>query len=195
MKWVSHDPAAQAIGLTQAWVQQAVIGLNLCPFAKSVYIKNQIHYAVTLTPYADVVLDVLRQELHDLQQAPPAVRDTTLLITPLALEDFYTFNAFLKQADAVLVDMGLEGEVQIASFHPDYEFSDAPPDATSHCTNRSPYPCLHLLRESSIEKAVAAFPDASLIYEKNRHTLQALGQSGWERLAAQFSPPSEGLKK
>ena len=179
------------IAATQRWVERAVIGLNLCPFAKGVQAKGQVHYAVSHAGDAQTLLSDLEQALADLQDAPAALRDTTLLIAPLALPDFLDFNDFLDRADRLLRKMRLDGIFQIASFHPQFQFADAAPDDISHFTNRAPYPVLHLLREESIDRAVAAFPDAALIYEHNMETLRALGQAGWQAL--DVGPALKGL--
>lgn len=173
---------AECLGSTQRWLERAVIGLNLCPFAKAVYVKRQIRYAVTAATTAEALLEELRHELDQLAQANPDEVETTLLIHPQALTDFIDFNFFLREADAVLRQLGYEGNMQIASFHPSYEFADSAPDDVVNCTNRSPYPMLHLLREASIDRAVAAFPDAATIYERNIETLRRLGHEGWRRL-------------
>jgi len=171
------------IALTQAWIADAVIGLNLCPFAKSVYVKQQIRYVVS---HADNEADLAQQllnELQHLQAADPELLDTTLLIHPRVLQDFYDYNNFLDVADQVLEDADLDGTIQIASFHPQYQFADALPDDIDNYTNRSPFPVLHLLRESSIDRAVAAYPEASAIFERNIATMRDLGLNGWNRLA------------
>jgi hypothetical protein len=171
------------VALTQAWVAEAVIGLNLCPFAKSVYVKQQIRYVVS---HADNEADLAQQlldELQHLQAADPELLDTTLLIHPGVLQDFYDYNNFLDVADQVLEDAELDGTIQIASFHPQYQFADALPDDIDNYTNRSPFPVLHLLRESSIDRAVAAYPEASAIFERNIATMRDLGLNGWNRLA------------
>lgn len=173
---------AQILARTQAWLVHAVIGLNLCPFAKAVHIKNQIEYRVSSATDADALLDDLLTALQALKEADPEVTDTMLLIHPLALQDFFAFNDFLALADAVLVSLGLAGTLQIASFHPDYQFADTDTDDLSNCTNRAPYPMLHLLREASVDKATAAFPDADAIVERNLATLQQLGPEGWQQL-------------
>ena len=173
---------SQVIQDTVRWLERAVIGLNLCPFAKAVHVKQQIHYAVCQSDQASEALEHLRQELLALADASPEVRDTTLLMLPFGLEDFLDFNDFLADADRVLVDADLEGDIQLASFHPAYQFADAQADDVSNCTNRSPYPTLHLIREASIDRAVQAFAHAHDIYEKNIQTLTAKGQPGWEAL-------------
>ena len=173
---------AEIVTDTQRWLEVAVIGLNLCPFAKAVHVKRQIRYAVTEVTDAEALLTVLRDEMSWLAQADPQEVDTTLLIHPLALTDFFEYTAFLRQADHALRKGGYQGMLQIASFHPDYVFADAAPDEVENCSNRSPYPMLHLLREDSIARAVAAFPDAADIYERNIETLRRLGHEGWARL-------------
>lgn len=173
----------QVIAHTQRWLERAVIGLNLCPFAKAVHAKQQIHYAVSpAVGHADI-REALVAELRDLLAHDAAVRDTTLLILPQALPDFLAFNDFLGVADRTLGKLKLNGVVQIASFHPAYQFSDAAPDDMANCTNRAPYPTLHLLREDSVARAVAAFPEAESIYQRNIETLERLGPSGWQALA------------
>jgi hypothetical protein len=188
---MKHLPASPetVVAATQRWVERAVIGLNLCPFAKGVQAKGQVHYAVSQADDAQALLVDLKQGLLDLQACEPDQRDTTLLIAPMALPDFFDFNEFLGHADRVLRKMRLDGVFQIASFHPQFQFADAAPGEISHFTNRAPYPILHLLREESIDRAVAAFPDAALIYEHNVETLRALGHAGWQAL--DVGPDSE----
>ena len=178
---------ADVIAATRHWLEVAVIGLNLCPFAKAVHVKQQIRYAVTQASNADDLLAVLRDELSLLAKADANELDTTLLIHPQALTDFTDYTAFLRQADRLLRKEGHEGVLQIASFHPAYEFAGSDPDDIENCSNRSPFPMLHLLREDSIERAVAAFPDAGEIYERNIETLRRLGHQGWRGL---FIEPS-----
>jgi uncharacterized protein len=172
----------QVIQDTQAWLNKAVIGLNLCPFAKAVVVKNQVRYVVCQDPDPEAVLKVLAQELTHLTQADPEALDTTLLIAPQLLPEFLDFNEFLFDCDAVLQSLDLEGVLQIADFHPRYQFAGVEADDISNFTNRAPYPTLHLLREDSIDKAVAAFPEAAHIYDKNILTLQAMGHEGWAAL-------------
>jgi len=172
--------------LTRAWVEKAVIGLNLCPFAKAVQIKNQVRYAVTDAADTETLLADLQAELLALADADPALTDTTLLIHPGVLQDFLDYNDFLDMAEACLEALELDGILQIASFHPHYQFAGTAPEDIENYSNRSPYPILHLLREDSIERAVAAFPDASNIYGRNMETLRRLGVAGWQEL--QLSP-------
>ncbi|WP_083657781.1 DUF1415 domain-containing protein [Herbaspirillum camelliae] len=186
MNTASPAPAApgddQVVPLTRAWLEQAVIGLNLCPFAKSVHVKNQVRYRVSQGQDWDSVAVDLEEELVLLAKSDPEHIDTTLLILPLAFADFHEYNDFLDWADRILERMRLDGELQIASFHPDYQFADAGPDDIENYSNRSPFPILHLLRESSIDRAVAAYPDASAIFERNMATLRELGLTGWNML-------------
>ncbi|HEX6766529.1 MAG TPA: ATP-dependent RNA helicase DbpA [Polyangiaceae bacterium] len=182
---VPEAPAHDGVLLaTKNWLERAVIGLSLCPFAKAVHVKGQIRYFVSPAETAEALVADLRQELRALSEADPNVVDTTLLIAPHALRDFLDFNAFLKLATATLEELGLDGVLQIASFHPSYEFGDHDPTDVANYTNRSPYPILHLLREASVNRAVKAFPEAEQIFEKNVSTLRALGQAGFERVLA-----------
>ncbi len=167
---------------TKQWLEKAVIGLNLCPFAKGVHIKDQIRYFVSYARTEEELLKDLIDELEVLAEANPEKIDTTLLIHPFVLNDFLDFNDFLEVADTTLEDRDLDGILQVASFHPLYQFEDADLDDIENFTNRSPYPTLHLLREESIDKAVEAFPEAEQIYEKNMATLRALGLEGWKKL-------------
>lgn len=173
---------AEIITNTQIWLEKAVIGLNLCPFAKAVQIKEQIRYFVSeaRTP-KDLLQDLIR-ELEFLAEANSEKLETTLLIHPFVMTDFLDYNDFLDVADGTLEELDLDGILQIASFHPDYQFADTMPGDIENFTNRSPYPTLHLLREESIDKAVLAFPDADAIYEKNIQTMNALGVEGWHKL-------------
>ncbi len=179
-----HTELAQEtiIAATQTWVEKAVIGLNLCPFAKAVQVKNQIRYALSCAQTTEALLSDFINELQHLTAADPAKLDTTLLIHPLVLTDFLDYNDFLDVADTVIDELGLTGQIQVASFHPHYQFAGSGPDDIENYTNRSPYPCLHLLREASIERAVAAFPDAGQIYDKNIETLRRIGPEGWRLL-------------
>jgi hypothetical protein len=172
----------QAIQDTQAWLHKAVIGLNLCPFAKAVVVKNQVRYVVCHDADPEAVLQLLQTELKHLAHADPEAVDTTLLIAPNLWPEFLDFNEFLFDCDAVLQSLDLEGVLQIADFHPRYQFAGVDADDISNFTNRAPYPTLHLLREDSIDKAVAAFPEAAHIYEKNILTLQAMVHEGWDAL-------------
>jgi len=175
----------RVIAETRAWVDRAVIGLNLCPFAKAVQLKKQVRYVVSDAADVEALLAGLQGELHWLAQADPAQVDTTLLIHPQVLTDFNDYNAFLDEADAAIEQCGYAGVLQVASFHPSYQFAGTEADDITNATNRSPYPTLHLLREASVERAVKALPEAEAIYETNMRTLERLGPEGWAALQAQ----------
>lgn len=181
----SNDHAAM-IEATRHWVDTAVIGLNLCPFAKAVQTKGLVHYAVSDAQDPRSLLKDLAKELLALADLPAEERDTTILIVPHMLQDFLDFNDFLDDADALLERLNLEEELQIADFHPHYQFAGTEPDDVSNYTNRAPYPSLHLLREASIDQAVLAFPDASAIFERNIDKLEELGLDGLRKLGIAY---------
>ena len=170
------------------WLERAVIGLNLCPFAKGVHVKGQIHYHVSRATEAQAIRAELVTQLQDLAASDPAQRDTTLLMLPDGLADFLDFNDFLAEAEQVLDELELDGVLQIASFHPDFQFAGTRADDITNATNRAPYPTLHLLREDSIDRAVQAFPEAESIFEQNMQTLENLGHAGWAALGVGRSP-------
>ena len=167
---------------TRHWLEKAVIGLNLCPFAKAVYVKNQVRLVVSQARHADDLLEELDRELELLVATPDEQLDTTLLIHPTLFDDFLDFNDFLEVAEGVLDEHGLEGVIQLASFHPQFQFDGSEPDDIGNYSNRAPFAILHLLREESVERAVAAYPEAEAIFEKNVATLERLGHSGWKAL-------------
>ena len=167
---------------TKHWLAAAVIGLNLCPFAKAVYVKNQVRLVVSKARHADDLLEELDRELDLLVATPAADIDTTLLIHPTLFEDFLDFNDFLEVAEGVVDEHGLEGVIQLASFHPQFQFDGTELDDISNYTNRAPFAMLHLLREESVERAVEAFPQADTIFEANIRTLEKLGYAGWKSL-------------
>ncbi len=172
----------QIIAATRNWLEKAVIGLNLCPFAKAVHVKQQVRYVVSNATTPEALLETLMDELQLLSDTDPEITDTTLLIHPFVLNDFLDYNEFLDVADAAVEDMQLDGELQVASFHPDYQFADSDVNDIGNYSNRSPYPILHLLREESIDRAVEAFPEAADIFDKNIETLEKLGHDGWDKL-------------
>jgi len=174
----------EVLAQTRRWLERAVIGLNLCPFAKAEYVNDRIRYCVSAAQSADDLLQALALELQALQAADAKVCETTLLIHPRVLTDFLDYNDFLDAADALLQELELDGVLQIASFHPQYQFAGTAADDITNFTNRSPWPTLHLLREASIERAVQAFPDAARIFERNTETLRRLGPEGWRQLFA-----------
>lgn len=167
---------------TVRWLERAVIGLNLCPFAKAPHVKGQIHYVVSQAKGLEGLRDELIEQLQAMAALSAEDRETVLLIVPQMLHDFLEFNDFLDEADGVLQELDMEGEFQVASFHPQFQFADTEPDDITNFTNRSPYPTLHLLREESIDRAVEAFPEAETIYETNMATLEKLGLKGWQDL-------------
>lgn len=169
---------------TVRWLERAVIGLNLCPFAKAVYVKQQVRFVLSDASTPEALLEELAEELLLLRDADPEQVDTTLIVHPDVLTDFLDYNDFLDNADAAVEALDLQGVIQVASFHPGYQFAGTMPDDISNYTNRSPYPTLHLLREASIDRAVEAFPDADVIVERNVKTLDALGHAGWAKLFA-----------
>ena len=178
------DAATDAIVVQDMvrWLERAVIGLNLCPFAKGVHTKGQIHYAVSAATDGRELLQDLQRELEALAEASPEKRDTTLLIAPRCMEDFLDFNDFLELADEMLDVLDLGGILQIASFHPQFQFDGTEVDDITNATNRAPYPTLHLIREESLDAAVEAFPEAEMIYERNMEVLRELGTAGWQAL-------------
>ena len=167
---------------TRHWLEAAVIGLNLCPFAKAVYVKNQIRLVVSKARHADDLLDELDRELDLLVATPASEIDTTLLIHPSLFEDFLDFNDFLEIAEGVVDEHGLEGVIQLASFHPQFQFAGTEAHEISNYTNRAPFAILHLLREDSVARAVEAFPQADAIFDVNIATLEKLGHAGWASL-------------
>ena len=164
------------------WLERAVIGLNLCPFAKAVYVKRQVRIVVSDASTERALLEQLGEELALLRDTPAEDIDTSLLVHPQVLGDFLDYNDFLGDADALVEAMDLDGTLQVASFHPDYQFADSAADDPDNLTNRAPWPILHLLREASIDRAVAAYPDPSVIVERNIATVRELGFEGWDKL-------------
>ena len=175
-------PDRPEIARCRQWLERAVIGLNLCPFAKAVHVRGQVRWVLSDATDEEALLADLVHELQVLQDADPERVETTLIVHPHVLEDFEDYNQFLDIADAAVSELELDGEIQVASFHPQYRFAGSGPDDIEDYSNRSPLPMLHLLREASIARAVAAFPDAEQIYGRNIETLRALGHAGWRAL-------------
>jgi uncharacterized protein len=178
-----HEP--EAIAVTRRWLERAVIGLNLCPFAKAVYAKQQVRFVLSDAELPEDLLEELAEELLRLRDAPVDETDTTLIVHPRVLTDFLDYNDFLDRVDALIEALELDGSLQVASFHPDYQFADSEIDDPGNCTNRAPYPTLHLLREASLDKAIAAYPDADVIVERNLDTMAKLGLNGFRTLLAE----------
>ena len=173
---------APCLAATTRWIERAVVGLNLCPFARAPHAQGKLRLRVSHARDTDALLDDLCGELQSLNALTPDECETGLLIHPFVLNDFLDYNDFLDVADAAVQTLGLEGEWQVAGFHPQYRFADTEPDAIENYSNRSPYPMLHLLREESVERAVAAFPDAGNLPNRNIETLRRIGHDGWRRL-------------
>ncbi|WP_349999399.1 DUF1415 domain-containing protein [Stenotrophomonas lacuserhaii] len=174
-------PAEDPVAATRLWLERIVIGLNLCPFAKAVYAKEQVRYVLSDATTPEALVEQLAEELVLLRDASPEQIDTTLIIHPDVLTDFLDYNDFLDNADAAIEALDLQGILQVASFHPQYQFEGVAPDDASNYTNRAPYPTLHLLREDSVARAVDAFPDPDVIVERNIQTLDRIGVEGWWR--------------
>lgn len=181
-------PTGDPLAVTRNWLEKAVIGLNLCPFAKAVYAKQQVRFVLSDATTPEALLEQLVEELVLLRDTPAEQIDTTLIIHPEVLTDFLEYNDFLENVDAAVETLDLQGILQVASFHPQYQFAGAAPDDVSNYTNRAPYPILHLLREDSVERAVAAFPDPDVIIERNIETLDKLGIDGWNKLLSGDKP-------
>ena len=177
----SRDPLAD----TRRWLERAVIGLNLCPFAKAVFVKQQVRFVLSDASTPEALLEQLAEELLLLRDTPVEEIDTTLIVHPDVLQDFLDYNDFLDNADAAVEALGLEGVLQVASFHPAYQFAGTAPDDIGNYSNRSPYPTLHLLREDSVSRAVDAFPEADQIVGRNVETLEKLGIAGWQKVFEQ----------
>ena len=192
----ADDPdraAEQVLARTRLWLERAVVGLNLCPFAKAVMVKRQIRWVVSAATSTQALLQELAVELQFLAASDPEAVETTLLIHPHVLEDFREYLDFIDIAEDAVAELGLEGELQVASFHPQYQFAGSRPDDIENFSNRSPYPMLHLLREASISRAVEAFPDAAVISETNIETLRRLGHAGWRQLWVDKAAGGQGI--
>ncbi|MEC8429215.1 MAG: DUF1415 domain-containing protein [Pseudomonadota bacterium] len=156
------------------WVETLVVDLNLCPFAKRELVRDRVRFAVCEANSEEALLEQLHQELILLEQDDEV--ETTLLIHPLVLQDFSDYNDFLNLAEGLLIQMGLEGVYQIASFHPDYQFAGTEPDDVENYTNRTPYPLMHLIREESLERAIANYPDPDNIPQRNIELVESMGE-------------------
>lgn len=190
----SSSTNEEVIAATQLWLERAVIGINLCPFAKEVHIKKQIRYVVSSAAHPEDLLEELMREMEVLAETPSEKIDTTLLIHPYVLTDFLDYNDFLEVVDEALEDVELDGILQVASMHPQYQFADTQPDDIENYTSRAPYPTLQLLREASIVKVVAAYPEAEQIFDNNIATLRSLGHDGWDALGLAAVQPGKNVK-
>ena len=159
---------------TKNWVLQVVIGLNLCPFAKKEFDQDKIRFSTYEGQTDEGLMDMLQTELELLQS--DSTIETTLLIHPYVLSDFYTYYGFLDKVEHYLLDSDLNIDFQVASFHPEYQFEDTNIDDVENYTNRSPYPMLHLLREHSLDRAIDLHSDTSKIPERNQRLLREMGK-------------------
>ena len=174
----------KVIAVTTAWIENVVIGLNLCPFAKAIHVKQQLRYSVSFANNGEALLEEFKRELKKLVATRPDHIESTLLIHPNVLDDFQDYLHFLLLCDVTLEELELDGIVQVASFHPNYQFAGTAPDDVTNYSNRSPFPTLHLLRESSVTRAVESLPDAAAIYESNIATLKRIGESRMKAITA-----------
>ncbi len=181
---VVDPPESAETAATRLWLERSVIGLNLCPFAKPVYDAGRVRFVQSDARTADALCGDLQAALLALQAADPAEVETTVLVAPDVLHDFLDYNDFLDVADALLEALGLDGQLQIASFHPHYQFAGTEASCPTNLTNRSPHPTLHILRESSVEWAVEHHADIDSIPENNMVKLQELGAQAWHELMA-----------
>jgi uncharacterized protein len=176
--WTSEGEQ-QVVAVTQRWLEKVVLGLRLCPFAAVPFARGQIRYRVSSVTTTQELAEDLARELTHLHSADPELCETSLLIHPYVLTDFLDYNQFLDEADAAIAALGFRAELQIASFHPDYQFAGSAPSDVQNCSNRSPYPMLHLLREASVARAVQLCPEINEIGKRNMATLVELGYEGW----------------
>ena len=177
----THLPTDDPIAATRLWLERIVVGLNLCPFAKAVYVKDQVRIVLSDATTTEALVEQLAEELVLLRDTPAEQIDTTLIVHPQVLTDFLDYNDFLDNADAAIEALDLQGILQVASFHPDYQFEGVAADDASNYTNRAPFPTLHLLREDSVARAVDVYPDPDVIVERNIQTLDRIGVDGWHR--------------
>ncbi|MEM8500444.1 MAG: DUF1415 domain-containing protein [Pseudomonadota bacterium] len=163
------------VDATRQWVNNVVVGLNLCPFAKREFMNDKLRFAVTDSTTIERLLEDLLDELNLL--CCQAEIETTLLIHPQVLVDFFDFNDFLAAANDLIVDREFEGIFQLASFHPNYQFAGVDENDASNYTNRSPYPMIHILREESLSRTIDAYPDVDAIPERNVALMREMGGS------------------
>ena len=171
----NHASSDIVIARTRYWIEHAVVELNLCPFARKPYEGNQVRYVVSEADQADSLLDHFHRELKFLRDNDAGDVETALLIHPYVLSDFLDYNDFLGRVDALIEEEGYEGEFQVASLHPDYQFAGTQADDAENYTNRSPYPVLHLLREEGLARAIAGYARPDKIPERNIRTMERLG--------------------
>lgn len=185
----------QVLEHIQRWFEGAVLGLNLCPFAHAVHRRGQIQWVVSAARTRQALAEELALQALWLARSAPQAHDTTVLVHPHVLKSFKAYLDFLPLADEVLRSLGLRGVLQIASFHPHYRFGELSAGDAGHRSNRSPYPMLHLLRESSVARAVASVGDTADICQRNIETLRALGNTGWQQLLSSDSSATAPTKR
>lgn len=167
----------KVIAETRQWVWDFVIGLNLCPFAKHPFEQDRIRYQVCDDNDEQGIYRSILRELDQLSQLSAEQVETSLLIVPQGLESFDAYLDMLDVAEQAIQDCGLEGHFQLASFHPDYCFDGVAEDDPANATNRSPYPMFHLIREASLEAALANYPDPESIPARNVKLLREMAKS------------------
>ena len=168
--------------ITECWVRNLVVGLNLCPFAAEPLRRGRIRYAVCLESETEAIFRSLLQEMEAMLRLPEAEVETSLFIVPHGLATFEAYLALLESAEDALHEVGLEGVFQLASFHPDYCFAGEDQNDPANYTNRSPFPMFHLIREASLERALENYPNPATIPLRNVEKLRELGLREIERL-------------
>lgn len=176
------DSTSQIKQACQNWLEQVVIGLNLCPFASKPYLDNQVRIVVSECVDETCLLEQLQTELELLADHSPKEIETSLIVLPHMLDNFYDYNDFLDSAEGLLENQGWSGHFQLASFHPHYQFAGSQPDDCENLTNRAPYPILHLIREASIQKALKHYPNPHTIPQHNIDTVCELTETQLLRL-------------
>ncbi|MCK5663511.1 MAG: DUF1415 domain-containing protein [Thiotrichaceae bacterium] len=170
----------ETLGSVIRWFEKVVLGLNLCPFAAKPYRQGAIRFELSQATNDETCLTDLLVNLNLLDDQLEI--ETLVVIIPNHLKLFSDYNQFLDLTDAMLEQQGWMGIYQIASFHPDYVFADCDVDDRANWTNRSPYPLLHLIRESSINKAVDSHPDINAIPQRNVELLRSLNDAEMKKL-------------
>lgn len=173
---MSGPDAKTVVADTRLWIKDFVIALNLCPFAAKPFQAELIRYQVCAATGIDEIYRALLTELDQFNQLSAEVAETGLLILSRGLKDFEQYLDLLEQAEQALVDAGLQGSIQLASFHPDYCFAGEAPDDPANATNRSPYPMFHLIREDIMEAALASYPEPEKIPERNMRLLREMAR-------------------
>lgn len=170
----------------RAWLESFIVELNLCPFARPVVASDALRVAICESEDLDQLHRTFLTELDLIQQSSEEEIATTLLVMPNALANFDNYLIFLDNAEALIEELGLDGTIQLASFHPEYLFDGEAEDSASHFSNRSPYPVIHFLREDMLFNALDEFPNPEQIPLRNISTLEKIGraeiESRWQKL-------------